>query len=326
MKRRGSSLIIGILFALVVVVPASGTDWQAKLGAQSQDKGRQVLAFLPNEFWIHVNDTITWTSAVDELHTVTLPAGAVRLPFFVGCPGFSTSPATFSGSCISAQAFTSPNSFTVLFAETGNFKLTCLLHEDMTGVVHVLEASTPLPHDQAFYDTQGAQQARELLAAQGMTMGDMQTENHEADVPNTVIAGTGRIFATGGGHQTVSILRFVQPEIMVHVGDTVEWTNPDAITPHTVTFGPDPPTPIRNIPSANVTTDPDGARHATISTPSPTVHSGFIQSAHQERVGLPATAPGTTRFRVTFTIPGVFPYDCALHDDLGMVGQIVVLP
>src|SRR5215469_5793590 len=191
-----SSRLFVILAVLIVgicaPVPAWSTDWQAKLGAQSQDKGRLVLALLPNEFWIHVNDTITWTPAVDALHTVTLPAGAVRLPFFVGCPGFSTSPATFSGSCISAQAFTSPNSFTVLFAETGNFKLTCLLHEDMTGVVHVLEASAPLPHDQAFYDTQGAQQARELLAAQGMTMGDMQTENHEADVPNTVIAGTRR--------------------------------------------------------------------------------------------------------------------------------------
>ena len=33
-----------------------------------------------------------------------------------------------------------------------------------------------------------------------------------------------------------------------------------------------------------------------------------------------------TRFRVTFTQPGVYNYICALHDDVGMVGQIVVLP
>jgi len=30
--------------------------------------------------------------------------------------------------------------------------------------------------------------------------------------------------------------------------------------------------------------------------------------------------------RITFTAPGVYPYICALHDDLGMKGRIVVLP
>ena len=35
---------------------------------------------------------------------------------------------------------------------------------------------------------------------------------------------------------------------------------------------------------------------------------------------------GVTRFRVTFIRPGVYHYVCALHDDLGMVGEIIVLP
>jgi plastocyanin len=35
---------------------------------------------------------------------------------------------------------------------------------------------------------------------------------------------------------------------------------------------------------------------------------------------------GTTRFRITFTHAGVYPYICALHDDLGMKGKIIVLP
>jgi plastocyanin len=33
-----------------------------------------------------------------------------------------------------------------------------------------------------------------------------------------------------------------------------------------------------------------------------------------------------TRFRVTFTHAGVFPYICALHDNLGMKGMVIVLP
>jgi len=31
-----------------------------------------------------------------------------------------------------------------------------------------------------------------------------------------------------------------------------------------------------------------------------------------------------TRFRVTFPNPGIFPYICALHDEMGMVGQVTV--
>ena len=31
-------------------------------------------------------------------------------------------------------------------------------------------------------------------------------------------------------------------------------------------------------------------------------------------------------FRVTFTQPGVFDYKCSLHDALGMVRQIIVVP
>ena len=45
--------------------------WQATAGAQSNDLGRQALAFLPNEVWIHAGDEITWTFPTEEIHTVT---------------------------------------------------------------------------------------------------------------------------------------------------------------------------------------------------------------------------------------------------------------
>jgi plastocyanin len=35
---------------------------------------------------------------------------------------------------------------------------------------------------------------------------------------------------------------------------------------------------------------------------------------------------GVTRFRVTFPNPGIFSYICALHDEMGMVGQVTVTP
>lgn len=72
--------------------------------------------------------------------------------------------------------------------------------------------------------------------------------------------------------------------------------------------------------------DSDGARHAVINTTADGVHSGFIVASAQERTGLAQLPPGVTRFRVTFTNPGTYPYICAIHDELGMKGTVIVLP
>jgi plastocyanin len=126
------------------------------------------------------------------------------------------------------------------------------------------------------------------------------------------------------GSDTLSVMRFGEPDITVHAGDTVEWTNDDSITAHTVTFGPEPQDLVD--PSSNVNIDADGARHGVLNSPSDAVHSGFIQAAPQDRRGLAQAPTGVTRFRVTFSKPGLYPYICSLHDALGMKGKVVVLP
>src|SRR5262249_28280151 len=126
----------------------------------------------------------------------------------------------------------------------------------------------------------------------------------------------------GGGAQTASVLRFLQGRIVVHVGDTVEFTNLDPVTPHTVTFGTEPANPLP--PSADVTVAPDGARKTTLNAPGDSTNSGLIIAESQDRIGLPPTPIGPTRFRVTFTTPGIYDYICALHDDLGMKGRVIV--
>jgi plastocyanin len=152
-----SSLRWMVLFAVLIgpqvlwgAASASQT-WHATVGAQSNDKGRQALAFLPNEIWIHAGDRITWTFDADDVHTVTfLNATDKRPDFLVGPPnGFTTGSASFDGSTsISTPLLVNGATFTVTFPNTGNFKLVCLVHERMTGAVHVLESSQPLPHDQ----------------------------------------------------------------------------------------------------------------------------------------------------------------------------------
>ena len=341
-------------------------NWNAKVGAETPDMGRQALAFLPNELWIHAGDSVTWTFNSDEIHTVAfLVVGQIFPPFFVGCPGFSFGVASFDGSsCVTTPPSVKGNPpFTVTFPSAGNFKLQCLVHNAMNGTVHVLDPSIALPHNQAFYDQEAANEIRALL-----TDGDHATDSPTAgmgmshsmnSISVRVVAatqrlsagskklaassggdlspavhvkvGVGEIASTPGGLQTNSLERFVKGKIEIHAGDTVEWSNFDPEEPHTITFG-EPPQDIFD-PSSNVTRDPDGGLHAVINSPSDRVHSGFIEQALDDQPGMPvnsnpdnAIALNPTHFRVTFTQPGTYNYICVLHDNLGMVGQVVVLP
>jgi plastocyanin len=298
-------------------------QWKATVGAQSKDLGRQALAFLPNEIWVHQGDSITWTFETAEIHTVSfLQNGQVRLPFQVGCPGVMVNNASFDGStCVTTPPLTTGAKFTVAFPVAGNYKLVCLVHENMTGVVHVLAADAKLPFSQEDYDDLAAAQSTRLLADADNDQKETSAHHHFA---NAVKAGTGEVVATAGGKDSLSVNRFLNDTVVIHAGETVEWTNEDPITPHTITFGTEPANPMP--PSANVTVDADGARHATITSVFDSVHSGFISAAPQDQIGLPQTPIGVTRFRITFTKAGAYPYICALHDDLGMVGKVIVLP
>jgi len=305
---------------LVLLPQLLSAQWNATVGAQSHDLGRQGLAFLPNEIWIHAGDSITWTVTADEPHTVTfLTDGQIRPSFTVGCPGFSAGSAIFDGStCVTSAVLFKGSQLTVAFPVAGNFKLVCLIHSDMTGIVHVLDPSQPLPHDQEFYDRLAQKEATALVAD------DNATKPKHRHSQNGVTVGGGEVIAAGAGSDTLSVMRFSDPDITVHAGDTVEWTDEDSTTAHTVTFGAEPQNLLP--PSPNVTVDPDGARHGVLNSPSDSVHSGFLQAAPQDRVGLAQAPSGVTRFRVTFSKPGIYPYICALHDGLGMKGKVIVLP
>jgi plastocyanin len=326
MKQR---LMWFVFFVAAVLIPQTlrAQSWQLQVGAQTGDMAHQALAFLPNEVWIHAGDSITWTFPASEIHTVTfLKPGQVRPNRFAGCPGATPDFSVFDGSaCVNSGILqnlpttSSPPTYTVVFPVTGNFKLVCLAHPNMTATVHVLGASTPVPHDQAFYDQQADLERADVLS-------DVMASAHYHSDSNDITAGAGHILGNGGGTQTASVMRFMDATKVIHVGETVEWTSAEAVTSHTITFGAEPD-PLNQIPpSANVTVDADGARHAIVSSPSDAVHSGFITQAPQDRIGLSQAPVGVTRFRVTFTQPGVYQYKCVLHDELGMVGQIIVIP
>jgi plastocyanin len=328
---RFSAIFRWMLIVVVLIFPQMiQAQWHVTAGAENHDMGHQALAFLPNELWIHVGDSVTWNFNSDEIHTVTFlktsPSAQVRPPFQVGCPGYSPGPASLNVStCLTSFPSVTGTSFTVTFPSAGNFKYVCLVHGNMTGVIHVLDLSQPLPHNQEFYDDQAADGRRELLAD---TDRDMDREGEDSDGSHSpghhVMAGTGEVSATPGGSQTFSIFRFKHGTMTIHAGDTIEWTNSDPVAPHTITFGTEPGNVVP--PSSNVTLDGDGALHAVINSTSDSVNSGLIIAAPQERIGLLQAPLGVTRFRITFTHAGTYPYICALHDQLGMKGTVTVLP
>jgi len=290
-------LNVGLLLLALSLPQALLAQWKASVGAQSKDLGRQALAFLPNEIWIHEGESITWTFEMAEIHPVSfLQAGQMRLPFQVGCPGVMVNNASFDGSsCVTTPPPVTGQTFTMQFPMRGNYKLGCLVHENMTGVVHVLEPAA-LPLNQSDYDELAAKEKTKLLADADNDQKETSAHHHFA---NAVKAGTSAVVATASGKDSLSVMRFLNDTVVIHAGETAEWTNEDPITPPTITFGTEPANPMP--PSANGTIDADGARHATITSVFDSVHSGFIVAALQERIGLSQAPVGVTRFRITFT-------------------------
>ena len=162
-----------------------------------------------------------------------------------------------------------------------------------------------------------------------ITMGDYDHDgdHHGHSAKNTVITGVGEITATPGGSQSVSIMRFMEPVKVIHAGETIEWDNTDPITPHTITFGVEPVNPMPPSGNVPITTDADGASsHATINSNADNVHSGSIKVGSAGTHWIAAGASGQYALPHHLYARGVYPYICALHDNLGMVGKVIVLP
>ena len=334
LSGRAASFAVAALLAGLAAIPASATEWSAWVGAQTADHGSQALAFLPNEFWIHAGDSIRFMFMTNELHTVSfLKAGQTRPAafssvgingnVFVGCPGTTPDASSFDNSaCLTSAPSTIGQTYTVNFPSANNFKLVCLVHSRMTGAIHVLPLAETLPYDQAHYDEQAHRDGDKVLFDAYDLQGRRGEENERTST-HRVTAGMSAILANGGGSKTVAVMRFLGATTVVHVGDTVEWTNLSTPVFHTVTFGTEPANDMPPTPGV-VTMDSDGVRHAVISLPNASVNSGFIGAPNQETVGQPQAALDMTRFRVTFTGTGTFNYICALHDDIGMTGTVIV--
>src|SRR5437899_8854399 len=190
-----------LLISILLPVSALADNWQLQVGAQNGNRAHQALAFLPNEIWIHSGDSITWAFPSDEVHTVTfLTPLQLRPNRFTGCAGgappdgrtldFSVYDGT---ACVNSGILTSADgkTYTVVFPVAGNFKLVCLAHPNMTATIHALALSTPLPHEQAFYDNEADRQPAALLS-------DVMACAHHHSGPNEGTVGWGHMLGNSG--------------------------------------------------------------------------------------------------------------------------------
>ena len=49
-----------------------------------------------------------------------------------------------------------------------------------------------------------------------------------------------KIAATPGGVQNLAVMRFLAATKVIHAWETIEWTNTDPVTRHTITLGTEP--------------------------------------------------------------------------------------
>ncbi|MBX6343008.1 MAG: twin-arginine translocation signal domain-containing protein [Thermomicrobiaceae bacterium] len=281
---------------------AGPRTWRVKVGVASGNQAIQGMAFLPEQVWVNVGDTIQWRVTSGEFHTVTfLPPGQPRPPFDPADPmqALPQGGSHYDGkSYVNSGLLVLGQTYALTFDVAGDFVYLCLVHGMMLGVVHVRPAGTPYPFSQDDYDAL-AESGREALLDHGDRLirranAYVARANGGAPSESLVVAGI--------GDGVVAIMRFIPASVTIRAGQTVAFTSFDSETPHTVTFGEEPADPFP--PSGDPTNYAGGS-----------LNSGFI--------GLNPFWFGPT-FRVRFTQPGTYPYICALHDELGMVGKVVV--
>jgi plastocyanin len=212
--------------------------------------------------------------------------------------------------------------FALVFPATGMYTYLCLVHPDrMFGTIEVVEPNDSAP-EQAAITSQA--QAEILALTRLLTAAQNQGENSLRQEPG--LNGATTWYVRAGNQDVVSgdsraqVLDFAPKRLVVTAGDTVVWA---ARYFHTVSFVPAPPAPefFEPEPQSNgpalITLDPvtvNPAKPSAIYNPTQYFNSGLLGQFNT--LG--------DSWTLTFTQPGVYEYQCLIHDDQGMKGTIIV--
>lgn len=253
---------------------------------------------------------------------------------------------------VSSGALQRGQQFSLTFGREGTYPYLCLFHENvMTGSVQVVAAGAAGISTQAAVDGLAA---THMAAVHDRQIAQIYATRNTAGVSDgpagtqisTVRAGT----EWKGGH--LDVLAFLPEDVTVRQGDTIVWYV-DQNVPHTVTFvsegatkpdfvliqlpdgtiltpeqaGPPPPPPDPSLgpPDPSLLPRLVIGPAAVPFNAAPTFNgTGLFNSG---LIGFHANEPlGSPTWALTFDAPGTYHYHCALHEQLGMVGTVTVLP
>ncbi|MDA8195233.1 MAG: plastocyanin/azurin family copper-binding protein [Thermaerobacter sp.] len=169
--QRGSiALATAALLLASVGNPATGwssatvhatttTTWHVMVGNGSPHMRVDGMQYFPGVITIDAGDTVVWTLAGAEPHTVSFLGGAPP-----PVPGSPASEQPVGGSIYTGQGEVSSglllpipghNQYQLTFPNPGVYSYRCLLHPNQQGVVIVNPAGTPYPQTAAQYAAEG---------------------------------------------------------------------------------------------------------------------------------------------------------------------------
>lgn len=333
-RRHLAALAVGMsLTAALVGIfgPSASAQTNLVLTVGVGDGTVSGNAFMPGDVTIAVGDSVTFSIGSDEGHTITLGEGpADAPPPFWPVSGFEAPAADAEPPMDLGTATTDGTAFintgiiggkgtsaTVAFTAAGTFPFFCAIHPGMAGQVTVVEEGATTTQAEADAAVVASSDAllgqvepvhQERLDSASTTTNDdgTQTWNVFADASTAVAP------MPGGGTGYLELLQFIPDAIRIEPGDTISWT---AAQIHTVTFLPEGTDPASVLTSEEAAFGPIGGSIYDGTEP---VSSGVFNFP------LGPDAPPLTEYSLTFPEPGVYPFFCVLHAELGQVGVVAV--
>lgn len=231
---------------------------------------------------------------------------------------------TFVNSGILGMAPGQAQTFSLRFMTTGNYAYYCLVHGTMmSGVIQVVAGSVSVPSPSQVNAQAGTDAATQMVNATNT----LHTLFSKVPAPVKNANGTTTYHVVMGmSSGKFDFMRFFPRVVNVKPGDTVVWSfaaGDDA--PHTVSFlngatAPQMVTPVNRKGGPPVfLLNPQLVRRSGGSSVS---NSGVISSG----LLLPGQGPQTFSLKIASNATGTLNYECELHAESGMIGEVVVKP
>lgn len=304
-------ILVLMLFGNVYAQEAAETaQTQAVTIGKETDDGTSLDSMFPQVIYIQEGETVTFTNGTKIVpHTVTFLAGAAPLspedPKNMA-PSAPNGVAWDGKTLLNSGILEPGKSYSVTFTSSGAFPYYCILHPLMKGTVVVVPKGQPIPSKVEMAAAEKAQ-TDDLISQAHALKAAKHEVTHKKNQDGTLTYQ----MEMGAGHQGFSINKMLPETLLISEGDTVEWLNDNHYEPHWVTF---------NKPADLSFFMEGGAFNPKFMVPAggPKFDgTGFTNS------GL---IPPMKSYKLTFTKPGSYYYECYLHSGYKMAGTIVVTP